>query len=135
MKAKDLMQTDLMTVRESDSVDDLLQVLVDRHIHGAPVVNDDDELVGVVTQQDLFFGTMTHASQGKGGVPGAGLKVGEIMTAPAVSASEDTDVRSLCELMHRLRIHRVPIVRGRTLTGLVSSLDVCALIAAGTKID
>jgi CBS domain-containing protein len=57
--------------------------------------------------------------------------VREIMTSPAVSATETTEVRVLCELMHRLRIHRVPIVRKDRLVGIVSSLDVCGAIAGG----
>jgi len=62
------------------------------------------------------------------------LTVGEIMTSPALSATEETSVVDLCKMMHRLRIHRVPIVRGRKVTGMISSLDICQAIGAGLKL-
>ncbi len=57
--------------------------------------------------------------------------VRDIMTSPAVSAGEETDVLALCRMMTRLRIHRVPIVSDGRVTGIISSLDVCAALARG----
>ena len=59
------------------------------------------------------------------------ITVREIMTSPAVSIEEATDVKSLCELMWKLGIHRMPVLREGRVTGIVSSLDVCNAIARG----
>jgi len=128
MTAKDLMSTDVLIVKESDKVEELLDVLVGEHVHGAPVVDESGHLVGVVSQQDVFFGSIGE----EGGQPPAAVR--EIMTSPAVSATEDTDVTALCRMMYKLRIHRVPIVDDGTVIGIVSSLDVCSAIARG-KLD
>jgi CBS domain-containing protein len=128
MLARDLMRKDVFTVRESDTVDHVAEMLTREHIHGAPVLDDDGHLVGVVTQQDMFFATMTV---GPGAERPAALHVRDIMTSPAVAADEETEVRNLCRMMHRLRIHRIPIVRDGRVTGIVSSLDVCRLVAQG----
>ena len=134
--AKDLMSTEVLTVDESDRVDELMDVLVGENIHGAPVLDSEGTLVGVVSQQDVFFGLMTcddeDASKQTREEP---LTVRSIMTSPAVSASEDTDIVALCRMMYKLRIHRVPIVRGESVTGIVSSLDICASIAQGKEKD
>ena len=53
MRAKDLMKTGVMSVRATDSVEDLLDALVGEHIHGAPVIDGEDTLVGVVTRSDF----------------------------------------------------------------------------------
>ena len=134
MQAKDLMRRDVLTVREEDPVDDTLDALVGKHIHGAPVVDAKGNLVGLISQLDLHFGMMTRkladdAESNPGG--DHRLRVGEIMTAPAVSAGEATEVADLCKMMHRLRLHRVPIVRGRKVTGVISSLDICGAIGRG----
>jgi CBS domain-containing protein len=141
VQAKELMRRDVVTVREDDTVQELIEVLVREHIHGVPVLNRSGKLVGMVTQQDIFFSSMTRALDGEpaaarrgAGVPAETLKARDIMTSPAVSATEETNVLKLCELMHRLRIHRVPIVRQGKLIGIVSSLDICEALVRGERL-
>ena len=129
MRASDLMRTDLVTFHENDPIDEVLDVLVEQHIHGAPVVDDGGRLVGVISQVDIHFGRMTREQPD--GPNGTRLTARDVMTSPPVSATEDTDVVDLCQLMYKLRIHRVPIVRGSRIAGIVSSLDVCQAIASG----
>lgn len=131
------MVKDVLTVCEDEPVDGLLDALVSHHIHGAPVVNRDGDLVGMVSQLDVHVGAMTRRTGSGPEGPGrssCALTVGEIMTSPALSATEETSVVDLCKMMHRLRIHRVPIVRGRKVTGMISSLDICQAIGAGLKL-
>ena len=138
MLAKDLMRRDVLTVREEDPVDETLDALVGKHIHGAPVVDAEGDLVGLVSQLDLHFGMMTRRLAGETeptADPDHRLCVGEIMTSPAVSAGEETKVADLCKMMHRLRLHRVPIVRGRKVTGVISSLDICGAIGRGEDLS
>jgi CBS domain-containing protein len=137
MRAKNLMVRKVLTVCEDEPADSVLDALVRHHIHGAPVVNREGDLVGMISQLDLHLGAMTRRAHGRPDrpePPTSALKVGEIMTSPALSATEETPVVDLCKMMHRLRIHRVPIVRGRKVTGVVSSLDVCGAIGEGRKL-
>ena len=130
MLASDLMRTEPVTFDENDPVEDVLDVLIEQHIHGAPVVDASGKLIGVISQVDIHFGRMMRErAEGPGREV---LKARDVMTAPPVSATEDTEVADLCQLMYRLRIHRVPIVRGSRIVGVVSSLDVCEAIAAGS---
>lgn len=134
MQVKDLMRTRVLTVRETDPVEDVVDILVREHIHGAPVVDESGRLVGVVSQLDIYFGTMTRARESEsdaGGEQQGKLRVEEIMTAPAVSADEEMDIKDLCRMMYRLRLHRVPIVAQGKITGIVSSLDICNAVARG----
>jgi len=129
MRAADLMRTDVVTFRENDPIEEVLDVLVEQHIHGAPVVDERGELVGVISQLDIHFGRMTREEDD--GERSGGLTARDVMTSPPVSATEETAVVDLCQLMYKLRIHRVPIVRGSRIVGIVSSLDVCQAIASG----
>jgi len=132
MLARDLMRKKVATVREDTPVEDVLDMLVDQHFHGAPVVDADGKLVGIVSQQDIYFASMSRPEPSKD--PKARPKVQcaqDIMTSPAVSATEETDLESLCQMMHKLRIHRVPILSDGKLTGIISSLDICGAIGRG----
>jgi CBS domain-containing protein len=137
MRAKDLMQREVATVRTDVPLAELADMLQQAHIHGAPVVADDGVLVGFVSQEDVLFGTMTgppDPPEGDRHIPRTDefvTRVGDIMTAPAVTATEETDVRDLCRLMWRLRLHHIPIVRDDKVMGIVSSLDLCRVIADG----
>jgi len=120
MVAKELMRREVFTIREDATVDELIDLLVREHIHGCPVLDAAGELVGVVTQQDVFLGGSTRGAKGAG----SQITVADLMTSPAVVASEDTDIASLGAMMLRLRIHRIPIVHEGKMTGIVSSLDI-----------
>lgn len=134
MRAGDLMRTKVLTFRPGDPVEEVLDVLVGEHIHGAPVVGDDGRLVGVISQLDIHFGAM---SRREGIDPASGeheprrLLVRDVMTSPAVAATEDTEIVDLCRMMYRLRIHRVPVVSESKVEGIISSLDICNAIGSG----
>jgi CBS domain-containing protein len=59
------------------------------------------------------------------------MPVRAIMTSPAISAEEETPITDLCNVMWSLRLHRVPVVRGGKVTGLISSMDLCRAILDG----
>lgn len=136
MRVNDLMETEVLTVKADDLVEDLLDALVGKHIHGAPVIDESGALVGIVSLLDIYFGTMTRSGE-QGSGPhrkqSSSLRVGEIMTAPAVSVGETTKIADLCKMMHKLRIHRVPVVRQQKIIGMISSLDICAAVARGEE--
>jgi CBS domain-containing protein len=135
MRAKDLMRTEVVTLAEDDPVDLAVDRLVDHHLHGAPVINEAGEVVGIVSPWDLYFATMTKAEGTVAGAVAGPCRVRDIMTSPPVSATEETAIVDLCEMMYRLRIHRIPILRGGKLAGIVGSLDVCRAVALGEKVD
>jgi CBS domain-containing protein len=138
MRVKDLMKEEVLTVHTDDAVEDVLDALVGKHIHGAPVVDDAGELVGVVSLLDVYFGNMTRLegqSVGPSKKSGSALKVRNIMTSPAVSIGERARISDLCEMMHKLRLHRVPVVRARKVIGMITSLDICAAVARGDDLD
>jgi len=128
MLARDIMQCEVFTVREDQPVATLIDLMVQEHIHGCPVVDAQGELVGVVTQQDVFFSEVTRRE-----APPADMTVRDLMTSPAVSAEEETEIVGLGRMMQRLRIHRIPIVKDGKVTGIVSSLDLVGQLIEDTE--
>ena len=133
MKAGELMSTDVVTLKESDPIEEAFDLMVGEHIRGAPVIGSEGELIGIVSQLDIYFGKMTR--EGKGGDKTSPLLVRDVMTSPAVAATEETDITDLSRMMYKLRIHRIPVVRGTEVCGIVSSLDICEAIASGRLVS
>jgi CBS domain-containing protein len=140
--AADIMVRDVLTVSPDATVEVISSLFQLHNINGCPVVDEEGLLIGIVTEDDLVFGRMGVSDAmmeearvvGKKPVPGndSNQYVSEIMTPNPITAEEDTPIEELCRLMWRLKIHRIPIVREGSVSGIVSSLDVCRIIAEGS---
>jgi CBS domain-containing protein len=101
-------------------------------------VDDDGAIVGIVSEADLIRRGETSTAPKKnwlarllGGeisaahdfVAAHSRRVSDVMTREVVTASEQTTLRTLAELMERHHIKRIPIMRGRALAGVVSRAD------------
>ncbi len=147
MRASDIMTREVATVTPETRIEDLCDLFQERRITGAPVVDPEGRLVGIVSKDDVLFRGRGVASESRqtsdiralfsSGFVGFNqgsdgpATVGEIMTREVVSAQEDSAIDELCRLMWEKRIHRVPIVRGVLLVGIVSALDVCRAVLNG----
>jgi CBS domain-containing protein len=145
MRAADLMTRDVATVTPDTSIEHLCDLFRERKITGAPVVDGQGRLVGIVSKDDVLFRRRGAAARrqetdikalftsGFVGFQqgGEASRVEEIMTRDVLSASEETSVVELSKMMWDRRVHRIPIVRGTVLVGIVSALDVCKGVANG----
>ncbi len=130
----DLVVADLMTldpvVVDADASLEVAEALMhDRVVSGLPVVDTRGELVGVISRTDVIE---------DGGIPmstllrrrPSGLRVGELMTSPAVTVSPLTPLREAARLMRDRRIHRlVAVDDGGRAVGVLSASDFVELYA------
>jgi CBS domain-containing protein len=115
LRARDIMTTTIQTVTMRMSIHDLAQLLTTQHISGVPVLSDDGAVIGVVTEADLLSKT--------------GATVGEIMTSGVTSVAEETPIQEIGRILGRLKITRVPVMRGEALVGIVSRGDIVRAMA------
>jgi CBS domain-containing protein len=148
MKAAEIMVTNVITVTPDHSVQEVAEILLERRISGVPVLNAAGELVGIVSEGDLMrradAGTGHRRSwwlrllMGREGlaqefVREHARKVADIMTHHVITASPETPVSDLAELLERNAIKRVPIVDGRKVVGIVSRANLLQALAALRK--
>jgi CBS domain-containing protein len=117
--AKDIMQRNVAFVRENVPVSDCINILVNRHISGLPVVDAARQLVGIVSQTDL----LRH-----GGHRQDCRLVRDVMSRQVVYADSDTPLHSLAEAMLSRHIHRLLVTSASRVVGIVTSMDVASVL-------
>lgn len=147
MKAKDIMTKSVITVTEEDIIEDVTKVLITNKISGVPVVNEEQEVVGIVTETDLIFRdkdvNMPSYVPLLGGFillesvkkfekelrKAAAYKVKDVMTSPVIKVYEEDEIRKVVNIMLDRRINRVPVIdRDGKLKGIIARSDILAHI-------
>ncbi len=116
MQLRDIMTSEICCANPSES---LVEVAAEmkRHNVGAMPICQDGKLVGILTDRDIV--TECVAS---GGNP-KDCKVSSFMSPPFIYGTPDMDIGEAAQLMGREQIHRLPVVDGGRLVGLVSIGD------------
>lgn len=115
MKVEDVMTTEVITVPEHETKQQAARLLSQHRISGLPVVNDDNTVVGVVTEYDVI---------GK-----EGRTVGDIMTRSVISVTPDTDLDEVSRILVHERIKRLIVLDQGRLAGIISRADLVKEIA------
>lgn len=127
--ASDVMIKDVVVVNESTPLKEVAKTFSERRITGAPVVNDNGELVGVISETDIIRKSTSIGAWSPS-------TAGQIMTKPPVSVPPETTLKRVCELMFNRRIHRVVVAEGPQICGIITTMDILRTIASGSsKLD
>jgi len=119
VKVGDYMSTKLVTFNQRDNVVAAMAVLLDKKISGAPVVDDDGALVGVLSEVDLMPIVMQDSYYDES----AGI-VADFMKTNVDTVTPDMDIYVLAERFHREHRRRYPVVLNGQLVGQISRRDV-----------
>jgi CBS domain-containing protein len=132
MRARDLMTAPVITVHPWTSAKEAAGLLSMHGFTALPVVDDDERLIGIVTEADLIRGRIPvdprHAHEHHE-VTSAAKTVGDLMTSPVTAMSTGTDVADLCQALVEARIRAMPIVDGSAVVGIVTRGDVVRVLA------
>jgi CBS domain-containing protein len=133
LKVRDVMTADPTTLKRNDKLtlaDDIMRLGRVRHL---PVVDDDDQtVVGIVTQRDLFRDALAQAL-------GYGrhaqrklldtLSVKDVMATEVVTASPDASLVEAAKILTERKIGCLPVVENGKLVGILTEGDFVALVA------
>jgi CBS domain-containing protein len=129
MQARDIMTRPVITLRPDTSVRHAAEVLTDKQITAAPVVDADGRLVGMVSEGDLITGRFGHDPRSHvrrdmaEPEPAAPEIVGQVMTTTPIAMSPTADAADLAETMLMSDVRSIPIVEGSSVVGIVSRRD------------
>ncbi len=126
LHASDVMIKDVITVNESTPLKEVTKMFSERKITGAPVVNANGELVGVISETDIIRKTNNIGAWSPS-------TAGQIMTKPAVTVAPDETLQRVSEMMYNRRIHRVVVAEGTQIRGILTTMDILRAIATHLK--
>ena len=122
LHASDVMIRDVVTVAETMSLKEITSLFKEKRITGAPVVDANGELVGVISETDIIRKTTSIGAWSPS-------TAGQIMTRNAVTVAPNESLQRVCELMYNRRIHRVVVAEGRQICGIITTMDILRAIA------
>ena len=113
-RAENGMIYDPVTIKRGRTVGDALNLMSEYHIGGIPVVDDDNKLVGIVTNRDLRFEQNINR------------KIDEVMTSEnLVTTHQQTDLAAAAKILQENKIEKLPVVdKDGRLVGLITYKDI-----------
>lgn len=142
MLAKDIMVRNVITVKRDQTVEDVIRLLMEHNVSGLPVVDDDNRVVGIVSEGDLIYRSKqlklpsyftildgyiflespkTMEEQIKKMV---GYRVEDIMTEKVITLEEEDSIEKAASLMTDRKVNRLPVVKDGKLVGIISRRDI-----------
>jgi CBS domain-containing protein len=132
MQVREIMAKDIEVVDRNDSLRTVEERMAAKQLRHLPVL-EQGEIVGVVTQRDLFKAAMSSAMGYGEKAQQAYLqsvRVKEIMVYPVVTVSPDTSVAAAADMMINRGIGCLPVVDNQQLIGIVTKTDLLRCLRA-----
>lgn len=149
LTAGQLMTEKVITVTTATPVRELAQTLSENQISGAPVLDDQGMVIGVVTESDLidqnkkvhiptvvtildsFIFLESPDKMEKELKKMVGITVEDIFAHEVISVQKDTPLDEVATLMAEKRVHTLPVMDGEKLVGVIGKSDIIRTIAQG----
>lgn len=141
LTARDIMTKDVITIQEDMTVEELGRIFIEKRISGAPVLDSNKKMVGVVTENDLVrknsrlhIPTIVRIFDafvplGTGRVEEeirriSASTVSEICTRTVVTASPDMTLQDISSLMFEKGVHLIPVLESGAIVGIIGKIDI-----------
>jgi CBS domain-containing membrane protein len=138
VSAADIMTREVITVGRSALLSEVAGTMASNGVSGVPVLDNDGKIAGVVSGKDFLKNMgagdnmnfmLVIAECLKGGrcvsAPISKKRAEDIMTSPAITVEENTNLREISAILSSKKINRVPIVDKKgVLVGIVSRADI-----------
>ncbi len=112
---KDMMQKQIVSIDASLTVKEAAKVMDDTGV-SCLVITKESVLVGILTERD-FVTKITSLDKS------SSTPVQNVMSAPLITATPSDTAKKLAELMKEKNIHKIPVIEGNQLVGIVTATD------------
>ena len=121
MKVHDILERnnrEAISLRPEDTIQTASNILVRNKIGAMPVVNADQEVIGILSERDIIRGLF------KNGGTCVDLLVQDLMTANVTTCTPGDKVKDVQRIMHNGHFRHLPVINGGKLVGVISQGDV-----------
>ncbi|MCK5542871.1 MAG: CBS domain-containing protein [Desulfobacterales bacterium] len=153
IKAKDIMVRDVISLSPDTEISKAVELLLNNHFNGVPVIDANGLLIGVLCQSDLIFqkkdipfppiftildGIIPLSSSKKLEKEFqkiSATKVEHAMVTEPVSVDPETPVSEIASLMVEKHFHTIPVVENKKLVGIIGKEDILRILMAEKRVD
>jgi CBS domain-containing protein len=121
LTAKDIMTREVVYVKKTATVYDAIELMLKNQVSGIPVVDDEMNLQGIITEKDVLklYGTPEEVLS---------KTVEDFMTTPAIHFEQDDNLQKICIFLIEQDFRRVPVTADGKVVGVISRPDVARCI-------
>ena len=145
--ARDIMTTNVVTVKKDQPISDLSKLFIENHFNGVPVLDDAGKVIGVVTQSNLIeqnknlhiptvialFDAVLFLEREKKFESDVkkltGSKIEDIYHKNPITVSPDTELNEITTIMAEKDVHTLPVLENDKLVGIIGKKDVIRAMA------
>ena len=117
MKVKELMCNEICTCTPDTTIADCAKLMSGSHVGCVPVCNQNNEILGIVTDRDLILRCVACDKDPKT------TKVNDVMTSNICCCTPTDEVENVESKMNKLHVRRIPVVEGKKVIGMVTLAD------------
>jgi CBS domain-containing protein len=152
LTAKEIMNKKVITIRKDASIKELSELLVNNKISGVPVLDENGDLAGIVSEGDIIVQNsdlhfpryfklldaiiyLESLNKFKRSLQKhLATKVEDIMTVKVKTAGEDTPINEIADIMLDNRVNRLPVMdKNNKLVGIITRADIVKSMVTGKK--
>jgi CBS domain-containing protein len=131
MHVSELMRTEVRTIRTDATIAEAVQMMADAHVSGLAVVERTGRVVGVLTTTDVLQAQAEHDDRRARTELFERTEVRELMSTPPHTIASSADVRDAAKQMLETEVHRLFVVDGDQLVGVLSQTDIARAVGSG----
>jgi len=122
-EVKEIMERNVISIEKDASIDDLVELMFKKRIGGCPVVDDDETVVGIVTERDLLKFLAKNKK-----IDGV---ASEFMTKTVVTIGANDTIETAMKKMIKKKFRRLPVIENGILLGMITSREILAYFGKG----
>ena len=102
------------------SVDDVVEIILERHHSAIPIIDDNNKVIGIITERDILPR-----------IENLGVTAGEVMHKNIITSSRGMVLGDVSKIMVRSRKRRLPVIENDRLIGIITVFDVLRFLGRG----
>ena len=142
MKIKDIMIRDVTSVLKDCKLFNLLEILSRHKITGVPVVNQEQEVIGFISQHDIIKDTLPNylgiinsgsilsefIQLSKSLKENSNRPIKDFIKKNVITVNENDNEVLAADLLIRNKVQRLPVTRNKKLVGIITLTDICRIL-------
>lgn len=117
MLVKNLMSTDVISVKDNVSIADVVNIMGRNNVNYVPVLNSDNRVSGFISASDIIRNLIGQNGQIRD------MKIADIMTKQNTTLDAEMDIHKACEIMAKNKLTIIPVENMKGICGILSIKD------------